>query len=545
MLIRSGRCRLAMSVVAAAAGLGSAGLTGALAQAPAGGPGAAQSSRELLNLGFASTPEGLREAVATGTPATIIAALKAATDLGSDALKDRAMGMLRSSNFAIQLAAAKYLGRIGVPEGAQLVRNFGEAPREYVLDDHNLQLLVIDAAREVAQHGHVDYAFQLPLLIEQGDWTVKTFAVLALRDFRAPQDAVVEDAWLRAVAVYRDAIAIDDANVQKAAVEFMRTAIDSALLLDATSAKVRDEFNKLAAEGAPAHVPGAASLDFKGAAAHLNGCEIRNPRDEAPKLDPGPRVIAQSATEHLLMNIDKGNVTTFETDLDNRGVFEGLSKQEWIKKIEREHAVPMDDVEKRILTRSVRTSQPSSYEVRVEIRGDQYDPATRRWKPTIFRSTVTWWGYGWHFSSFNRIPDVQSLPDIESIPAPAPDDRYPEAQLAASALVKAMSDMDVDALANLLADDVRIQQDTLTKAQFVEEMHRLFGEMRGQVVFRPVSYAFTPGDDPSRITAKIESRSYNRVHNRMLQVWYTIDLERRGDDWKIVRLDSDIKKLDP
>lgn len=518
-----------------------------LAWGQTGGPpasGRVNSSRALLELGFSSTPQGLAEAVATGNPPTVIAALNAAADLKSDALKGKAMGLLRSKNYAIQLAAGKYLGAIGEPAGAQVVRNFGEAPREYLLDDRNLQLLVIDAAREVARNGHVDYAFQLPLLIEQGDWEVKTFAALALRDFRKFDDAMVENAWLRVFGVYRDAIALDDANVRRDAVLFMRTALESARALDAISEKVRDEFIKLAAEGPPVHVPDASTLDFAGIAAHVRGLEVKNPRDEAPTLDPDPCFVGQSAAERLLSIIDKGPFETLAADLDDRGTFEGLSKAEWTDKLIREHSVPLDGVDKRILTRSVRTSRPTSYEVRVEIQGDQYDQNTGKWTAMVYRMTVTWWGYGWHFSSFERFRNPRQPPDLDSLPTPQLDERHPEAQEAALQLVRALSEMDLAALESSLADDVRIRGGQTTKAQFLEEMGALFNQTRGQIVFRPVSYSFKPAEAPGTVAAEIELRSYNRAQHRQAKVMYSLEISAHGDRWLIDRLDAQTTKIE-
>lgn len=539
------RSRVVGALLGAGLALGPGWARSASAQQGPAASTAPNSVKALLEMGFASTPEGLEAAMASGAPQNVIAALKAASDLKSDAIKARALGLLRSKNFAVQLAAGKYLGSIGEPMGAQVVRNFGEAPREHVVEDHNLQLLVIDAAREVARHGHVDYAYQLPLLIERGDWTVKIFAAQALRDFRAPQDAVVESAWLHALAVYREAIVHADAEVRQSAVLFMRMLLESALTLDAVSDKVRDEFAKLAAEGPPAQVPEGASLDFAAVSAHLGKCAVRNPRDEAPKLDPDPRIVGQGAAEHLLMIIDKGPFDTLETDLDDRGQFEGLSKADWIAKVKREHIVPLDGVEKRILTRSIRTSQPSSYEVRVEIQGDQYDSNTGRWKPMVYRFTVTWWGYGWHFSAFERGAIVQSQPDIYDLPAPTLDEKHPEAQAVVSRLMKAMSDMDADAMATLLADDAQIRGGASSKAQFVDEMRGIFDQVRDQVIFKPVSYEFTPADDASRLTVKVEARSYNRIHNRTSEIRYSIELSERDGDWIVTRLDADSKKIEP
>ncbi len=540
----NGRRAMVGALLAAGLALSPAWMHAARAQQGPAASTAPNSVRALLDLGFASTPEGLEAAMASGAPQNVIAALNAASDLKSDAIKGRALGLLRSKNFAVQLAAGKYLGSIGEPAGAQVVRNFGEAPREYVVDDHNLQLLVIEAAREVARHGHVDYAYQLPLLIERGDWTVKIFAAQALRDFRAPQDAVVESAWLHALGVYREAIVHADADVRRSAALFMRMLLESALTLDAVSDKVRDEFSKLAEEGAPAHVPEAASLDFAAVSTHLGKCAVRNPRDEAPKLDPDPRFVAQGAAEHLLMIIDKGPFDTLTTDLDDRGQFEGLSKADWIEKVKREHTVPLDGVDKRILTRSVRTSQPTSYEVRVEIQGDQYDSNTGRWKPMVYRFTVTWWGYGWHFSAFERGAIVQSQPDIYDLPAPALDEKHPEAQAVVTRLMQAMSEMDIDAVASLLADDAQIRGGASSKAQFVEEMRGIFDQVRDQVIFKPVSYEFKQGDDPSSLAVEIEARSYNRIHNRATEIRYSLELTQRDGAWIVTRLDADSKKID-
>ncbi len=518
----------------------------ALSPIPAlGQTGSGNPSQVLMGFGYASTPEGLREAFATGSPPTVISALNAAAFVRSDALKDRAIGLLRSPNFALQLAAGKYLGSIGVPEGAQWVRSFAEAPREYVLEDQNLQLLVIDAAREVARNGHVDYAFQLPLLIEQGNWQVKTFAAQALRDFRKPDDAMVEESWLRAISLYREGIDHDDAGVRRDAALFMQVLLDSARTLEAVSKKVVDEFVQLAAAGgAPIVGPDGKALDFAGVAGHLKTCEVRNPLDKAPGIDPPPRVVGQTAAERLLNIIDKGPFDTLPADLDNNGVFEGLNKTDWMEKVEREANIPRDDVESRYQTRTVRTSQPSSYEVRVEIDGDQYDPHTRTWTAMLFRFRVTWWGYGWHFSGFDRVANPTKSPDMDSIPEPVLDARYPKAHPVVLALVRGLSESDLDALASIVAEDASINDGAMSKAEFLAQMEALFEQTRGQVAIRPVAYTFKAGEEPSKLHVEVELRSYARLRNRMLRVFYTLELEEREGALLITSLGAQSRRFD-
>lgn len=533
------------AVVAALAAHG-----GALAQeAPAprrvARPEEVQLATQILHqLGYAATPEGLKAAATSGDTATLIAALNAAGALGSDVLRERALRLRTSTNFALQLAAGKYLGILNMPEGAQIVRGFGEAKREYLLEDSNLQLLVIDAAREVARHGHPDYAYQLALLVEQGDWPVKTFAVEALREFGSPEDPIVENVWLRAIELYQDAMALEgDQEVRANAQIFMKALLESAQFLPAVTTKMVEAFEELAATRQVSG-PGVRPLDFTGAAQRLKTLPVRNPRDEAPPLDPDPRLVAQTASESLLNILDKGGFETLNTDLDDRGVFEGMGKREWIEKVKAEWRPSPEGFERQIRLRAIRTSQQSGYEVLVEIQGDQFNHETRRWEAMTYWFRVTWWGYGWHFSGFERRLAPQQPEQIENLPPPALDERYPEAQQTALELATALQEFDLARLERTLAPDVVVNAGALNRDAFLEQIGTLFERNRGLVVFRAVGYTFTPTEDASALEARVDLRSYNRAVNRWADVQYHLRLERRGEGWLITLLSTKTERLE-
>lgn len=519
------------------------GAAGQAVESRAPQPANSEALEVLGRLGIAASRRGLESALTSGDPVKVVAALNAAAALRTDILVNRAQPLLGAPNFAVQLAAGKYLGEMGVQQGADLVRGFAEAPREQLLIRKELQFLALDAAREVARHGRVDYAYQLPFLLEQGDWDVKDFAAQVLRDFQQPDDPMVEFAWTTALSVYKDAGANEDIGLRSDAVPFAQRLIDSAATLKAVSAEVLRRFEELAAAPAPTLNAGIAAPDFAGALARLKTLPIRNPTIKAPPLDPDPRVACQSAAERMLLFLDKGQFETFPQDLDDKGRFEGLPKAEWIARSKAAWTPPTDFVDKRINTRTVRSSQPSSYEVNLEIQGDEYDSAARKWKAMIYRFRCLWWGFNWHFNFFERVPDPEQPIDVESIPAPAPNPEFPGPQQAASTIAEAFRGANPDLLAEVCAADGLFGNDNRTREEFIEQVRAQFTAAEDQFAFRPASYAFERADNPDRVRATLVMYSVNKAMNRIARVVYTLDLERRDDRWLVTKIATEFTKV--
>ncbi len=518
-----------------------------VAGTPVGGlaAGGAESGalQVLTQMGIEASPRGLEAAISSGDPPKVIAALNAAAALRMDLLANRAMDLLRAPNFAVQLAAGKYLGEIGVQQGADLVRGFAEAPREQLLMRKEIQFLALDAAREVARHGRVDYAYQLPFLLEQGDWDVKDFAAQILGDFQQADDPTVRYAWTTALSLYKEAITNEDIGLRSDAAPYAEHLLESAGKLTAVSTEVLEKFEELAGAPVPALNPGVTAPDFGGALARLRTLPVRDPAMNCPPLDPDPRVACQSAAERMLLFLDKGQFDTFPQDLDEKGRFEGMGKAEWIARSKAAWVPSTDFVNKRINTRTVRSSQPSSYEVHIEIAGDEYDTAQGKWSAMIYRFRCLWWGFNWHFNVFDRVRDPVQPIDVESIPSPAVNPEFPGPQGVASALAEAFEAAKPDLLEPICAGDGTFGSDKRTREEFIAQIRAQFATAGEKYAFRPSSYSFESTDDPAVVRGVVEMYSVNKSLFRIARVEYRLDIAQREGGWIITNLTTEFTKI--
>lgn len=512
--------RVLIGIAALAAGVA----TGVPAAAQ-GDPGAALRQR-LTQAGYGEGAEAVRNALRSTDPAAQAMALRVAMHARDKEAVGPALELLGSDSVRVRFEAGLLLHSFGDQRGLAVVDDIAGATRQVLLERKDDQPVIVDAVEWFALNGYTGYVYQLSLLLDGAGWSMKVEAARALQAFRQMSDPCQEQAWLIGLEIVGLALAEEQPELDPWAGRLLSTLMQGLREQPEITPAVREKLASLAESRLPAEV-GVTARAITDLAAALEERQVRAPQIPCAPLDPDPREVGARAVLALVSFLNRGVYDSFQEDLDIRGEFEGLSREEWIEKQRREYREPKIEsaLRKNVMPRTVR--QPAPGTVVVEAVMDVLNDEARRWDRYDYTFVVEWFGFDWHFALIESSLWPEERQPDRSPPRAEPPAEGPDAELGALAerFIDALAGGKVKTLREIL-DPEGVYLGNLSRTEFLVQLEQNWAAADPSDFFiTPTAYRFS--GTPEETVVEVESFNRGLITPAQLNVLYTL---RAGRD---------------
>lgn len=525
---------LLVSVVVAAAG------TPAFAQADR----AAALRQRLTEAGYGEGEEAVQNALKSTDPGAQGIALRIALLTRDAAAIDGARELLGSPSLRVRFEAALLLNAMGERGGLEVLDDIAGATRKVLDEQDDVQLVVIDAAEWFALNGYDGYVYQLSLMLDGGRWPNKLEAARALGSFQSMSDPCQEQAWLVGLDIVRIALEESKPEIDAWAGQVLAELMRGLSRQPEITPAVHEALSAFAEKALRTEV-GVTAGAIKALSESLKPRLVRAPQLPCAPLDPDPREVGARAVLSLVSFLNRGIYDSFQRDLDINGEFEGLSRKEWIEKLQREFKAPENAATQRfnVMPRTVR--QPAAGTVVVEAEIDVLNDVERRWDRFDYTFVVEWFGFDWHFTRIDvRAWPEDRQPDRDPVRATPPaDGPHAEAGALADTLMKALAEGDVTTLRRILSPD-GIFMGNLTRTELIIQLEQNW------VASAPSDFRITPTEfrfrgEPDAPIVEIDSFNRGLLTPARVRANYTAFAERDPETGalRISRLDISSTRL--
>jgi len=505
---------------------------------------AAVLAQRLTDAGYGEGEAAVQNALRSSDPAAQATALRIAVLTRDESAHAVARELVGSPNHRVRFEAGLLLNALGDPSGLEVVDDIAGATRDVLDEQEDVQFVVIDAAEWFALNGYDGYVYQLSLLLDGAKWPVKIEAARALGSFRAMSDPYQEQAWLVGLDIVRLALAESKPELDARAGELLTVLMQGLSRQPEVTPAVFDALKQIA-DGALRTEVGVTGGAVKSLAESLEDRLVRAPQLPAAPLTPDPRQVATGAVLSLVSFMNRGIYDTFQKDLDLNGEFQGLSRKEWIEKLQREYRAPERAGTKRFHLTPQVVRQPAGGTAIIEAVIDVLNEAERRWDRYDYTFVAEWFGFGWHFTRIDsRMAPEDRQPDRDPPRATPPaEGPFVEASALAEALIGALAAGDVTTLRRILSPD-GLYLGNLNRTEFIIQLEQNW------TASSPTDFHITPTDfrfrgDPQAPIVEIDS--FNRGLNvpARAKVAYIFQTERDPDTGalRIARLDISSTRL--